>query len=310
MYEAPRAAVLIFAFKRMDSLNKILAVLSTLEARNIYFSIDSEPDTDAPNPLVLETIQGFANRTSHNVRLWTREEHLGLQGNCKRAIHDFFNLETRGIVLDDDIIPSHTFFVSLDVALEEFASNNEVYFINGWTPFFENELPEKPYFTEYFVSWGWASWSRKILKLNFEMKDARKDFLISCKPFGYRHNLGFRFFWNRRYRTVSSPKSRSWDWELLFSLWAKQGKVLSVHERICTNAGYDSLASHPNYGSARQIAAAKPMPVLGQNYWTQAKFSPSIARRNEALLWDLGFVRLKSSLIYRTRRIALKIRHN
>jgi uncharacterized protein YjiS (DUF1127 family) len=205
--------------------------------------------------------------------------------------------------LDDDIIPSHAFFASLDSALEVFEADEDVFFINGWTPLLEHEVAKKPYFTEYFISWGWASWSRKILQLNFNMVEVKRDFLKEWRPFGYLHNLGFRLFWFRRFLTVSSPDSRSWDWELLFSLWTRKGKTVSVHERLCTNIGYDSHASHPNHGNKRQIHTARNIPILGRSYWNKAEFRSSLARKNEALLWDLGIARITSSLRYRMKRV-------
>ena len=310
MYKLTRAAVLIFAYKRVDSLTQILEVLLSDKERNIYISIDSDPETSAPNAQVLQLVRDFADYSNHNVKVWTYPEHLGLQRNCKNAIHNFFSLENIGIVLDDDIIPTKAFFASLDAALEVFAENQDIYFVNGWTPFLANEIANKPYFTEYFVSWGWASWSSKILKLSFDMVEAKKDFWKSWKPFGYYHNLGFRPFWLRRYYAVSSSKSRSWDWELLFSLWTRKGKVVSVHERLCTNIGYDSHASHPNNGSKRQIATARNISVLEQNYWREATFRPRTSRRNEALMWDLGLTRIRNSMIYRISRLLSLVRQD
>ncbi len=74
-----------------------------------------------------------------------------------------FSIVDRCIVLEDDDVPSQSFFPFCKEMLDRYADDERVWMIAGFNP--EEQLEDRPYdylFTSVFSIWGWASWRRVI----------------------------------------------------------------------------------------------------------------------------------------------------
>ena len=80
----------------------------------------------------------------------------------KTAIVWFFNNEKQGIILEDDCIPSISFFMFCDELLEKYKKNKKIKVISGDNG--SGLLPMKYFegkdysYTSLPLIWGWASW--------------------------------------------------------------------------------------------------------------------------------------------------------
>ena len=73
------------------------------------------------------------------------------------------NFVDEGIILEDDCLPSQSFFWFCQEMLDHFRNDQAVGAICG---FYSNELEYKPvasyFFSRYLRVWGWAGWRRSI----------------------------------------------------------------------------------------------------------------------------------------------------
>ncbi len=84
-----------------------------------------------------------------------------------------FSLADKCIVLEDDCVPSQTFFPFCKEMLDRYEHDDRVFMIAGFNT--DEVTPDCPYdyfFTSAFSIWGWASWRRAI-----EQRDERYAFL-------------------------------------------------------------------------------------------------------------------------------------
>lgn len=270
--------------------------------RIVWISLDGP--TSAMNPdntdEVRRVAEAFKAQWDGQVKLIVREKNLGLQRNCLTSMAEFFESHEAGIVFDDDIVPTNAFFEYMDFMLEKHEGDKRVFAINGWTPFLPKERIKRAHFTRYFVSWGWATWADRFLKIDFELKSFEPNaWWKSGTTKHLRKNLGFRVFWRRRFQLITSgPENRSWDWEFLSEMWRMNGLCISPRERLVTNVGYDEVASHPNSGSFRQKAEARE-PIEMDFLDIEKEYDMKLDLKYERLMWDLGRQRALSSLRYR-----------
>ena len=295
--------ILIFAYNRVDTLEKIIGSLPLDGDRQVIVSIDG-PKLDGTTRnsfLVRALCEQFRERFPGQVQIIDRKINLGLQDHCIMAMKEFFSQFASGIVLDDDIVPNASFYKYMDYSLDRFDGNCEIKIVNGWTPLFPNETGNRPHTTKYFVSWGWGTWATFFNQVDFGLinyQSSGKWWLQGtlCRT---AKSLGFRRYWTKRFeKIVSSSANRSWDWELLFELWRLNGSALSPAERLTSNMGYDDLAYHPNSGSKRQKALARNLEH-NNLFNEEIVSSKHIEKLYERKMWDLSYQRLISMIQFR-----------
>jgi hypothetical protein len=296
--------ILIFAYNRIDTLEKIFESLPLHDGREVTISIDGQKyDGMTENGAkVRELSRNLSDKFPNQVKIIDRVSNLGLQVHCVLAMTEFFNEVESGIVLDDDIVPDRKFYEYMDFYLDRFDGNGEIKVVNGWTPLYVHETKGRCHVTKYFVSWGWGTWATVFNQIEFG--------LVNYKP-GSRwwsegtisnvsKSFGFRAFWSKRFiRIHSSVKDRSWDWEMLFELWRLNGKALSPSERMVSNLGYDEFAFHPNSGSKRQRALVRNLDSREFVYEIKVFNSKRMEKKYERKMWDLGYQRILSAMNYR-----------
>ena len=105
--------ILINTFNRIRPVKELLSVLSIIKPKRLYIASDGHRKhvkneiykVDEIRKYILDNIDWECE-----VKTLFRDENLG----CKYALHGavqwFFNQEKKGIVLEDDILPSLHFF--------------------------------------------------------------------------------------------------------------------------------------------------------------------------------------------------------
>ena len=74
-----------------------------------------------------------------------------------------FSMVDKCIVLEDDDVPSQSFFPFCKEMLDRYADDNRVWLISGFnTDEVSPDVSDDYFFTSTFSIWGWASWRRVI----------------------------------------------------------------------------------------------------------------------------------------------------
>ncbi len=87
-----------------------------------------------------------------------RDRNLGCKYAVSSAINWFFNNEEEGIILEDDTLPSKSFFKFCNFFLNYYRDEKVIYHIGGYKP---TEIKQDKYsisFTRATHIWGWATW--------------------------------------------------------------------------------------------------------------------------------------------------------
>lgn len=74
-----------------------------------------------------------------------------------------FSMVDKCIVLEDDDVPSQSFFPFCKDMLDRYEHDNRVWLVSGFnTDEVSGDVPDDYFFTSTFSIWGWASWRRVI----------------------------------------------------------------------------------------------------------------------------------------------------
>ena len=104
-----------------------------------------------------------------HIKTLFRPYNLGCKIAVSSAIDWFFENEEQGIILEDDCLPSQSFFWYCDDLLDKYKDNHQIMHIAGMT---YKETPSYKYsyhFARVGGVWGWASWRRAWERNELEM---------------------------------------------------------------------------------------------------------------------------------------------
>ncbi len=88
-----------------------------------------------------------------------------------------FSLADKCIVLEDDVVPSQSFFPFCKEMLDRYENDERITMVAGFnTDEVTTDVPYSYFFTSVFSIWGWASWRRVIDKWDGDYTFLNDDF--------------------------------------------------------------------------------------------------------------------------------------
>ena len=111
------------------------------------------------------------------VHTWFRKKNCGCDPSEYLSQKWAFSAADRCIVLEDDDVPSQSFFLFCEELLEKYKDDDRIAIISGMNTLGTHREDEADYFFSTMCSiWGWASWKRVVDRWN-----DRYEFLSDAK---------------------------------------------------------------------------------------------------------------------------------
>lgn len=170
--------VLLIFFCRADKFEKVFEQVKIARPSKLYLYQDG-PRNSADMDGILKCREIAAQIDWEcDVKTWYQENNMGCDPSEYIAQHWMFEQEEMGIVLEDDDVPSQSFFPFCKELLEKYKDDERVNMICGMNNTEVSEHIEDSYlFTTKGSIWGWASWKRVVMKWdeNYPWLDNEKD---------------------------------------------------------------------------------------------------------------------------------------
>lgn len=169
-----------------------------------------------------------------------RENNLG----CARAVYEavtwMFEKETKGVIIEDDIITTNDFYHFCEDLLEHYQGDENVMSITGFNPNGDDNKSDSYYFTDTLGCWGWATWSRAWKKMDFSIEGyPLYSITWFIKHRGWIRGL-MEFYYNRNnYRLFKNDKFTSWAGRWGNSVWKSNGFFVVPKVNLTLNIGMD-----------------------------------------------------------------------
>lgn len=123
------------------------------------------------------------------------EQNQGCDPSGFRSHQWAFSLADKVIVLEDDVVPSQSFFTFCKEMLDRYEHDERVTMIAGFnTDEVTKDVPDDYFFTSFLSIWGWASWRRVAQRWDGQyrfMQDAysMRQVEAVARQRGYRNNM-------------------------------------------------------------------------------------------------------------------------
>ncbi len=155
-------SVLIIFFNRPDRLKEVFsAVKEARPARLFLYQDGKRDDGDTGNIAACrEIVDSSRIDWACEVRRNYQEKNFGCDPSEYMAQKWAFSLTDKLIVLEDDDVPSQSFFPFCKELLDRYENDRRIWMIAGFNAEEVTPVKESYFFTSVFSIWGWASWRR------------------------------------------------------------------------------------------------------------------------------------------------------
>ena len=239
--------VLFLIFNRPEITKQVFNAIQQAKPPRLYVAGDGPRSKCTEDEENCKLARSIATNVDWDCEVKTlfRDHNLGCRLAVSQAIYWFFEQEPEGIILEDDCLPSQSFFWFCQEMLEYFRNDKAVGVICG---FYSNELEYKPsasfFFSRYLRVWGWAGWKRSN-----EGYDSNINLLIekqnTWKKDIFSHtDIFLKRYWQDMFEEVGSGKIDTWDIQLQYLLWQKKQQVIVSSKNLVQNIGW-AQGAHP-----------------------------------------------------------------
>ena len=207
-----------------------------------------------------------------DLHIFFREECVNVYDSLRGAIDWLFDNEERGIILEEDCVPTKAFFSFVDQMIEKFKEDKRVWCISG-----DNIIKQNPSGYDYMFShlhamYGWASWRDRWRMVNWDHLYIKEtiDEHIYYRLFKTKEQAKAK---EKALSNMEDMLYRTKCWDYIFGLCMDQYHALTVQpkEHLVKNIGvtgqHHTKAKVSQYNcepnpSAEEYVIAKEPPFV------------------------------------------------
>lgn len=243
--------VLLITYKRLGTTKQVFEAIRQAKPPRLYIASNIGKDEQAIQQVkkVREFLEENIDWDCKVYKLY-RDQHLSAKDSISGAIDWFFQNEKMGIILEDDCLPSQSFFWFCEGLLKKYADDMRVWHIGGSSTLSENILlnHDSYYFSNYNHIWGWAGWSNR-----WKMYDVNVSLFKEFSKNGFIENVTkdklLQKFWIDNFNSVYEKRIDTWDYQWYFTTWSNGGISIIPTVNLISNLGFGADATHTSDSS-------------------------------------------------------------
>jgi hypothetical protein len=282
------APVLFLVFNRPDTTSQVFEAIKAAKPARLYVAADGARKSKAGEARLCDETRRIATMVDWDCEVKTlfRDENLGCRLAVSGALDWFFAAEEYGVILEDDCLPSVSWFPFAHEMLEKYKYDERIMCISANHFCDDSHFSDYSYFVSYYAHcWGWASWRRAWMFYDHSMQSwptlRKTDFL---KQICNDNRLITQYWTNIFDIAYEGIKVDSWAYRWLFSCWSNKGLTIMPMKNLVVNIGVGQDATHTQSVNST-IARVKNEELL-----FPLKHPPVLSRDVEADFWESRYV--------------------
>ncbi|HLA82781.1 MAG TPA: glycosyltransferase [Thermoleophilia bacterium] len=243
-----RTPIVLFVFNRPSKASRVISALRDQTVRPkelIVFADGARVPADQPRVNAVRDLVRSIEWTG--TRLIERERNFGCAQNIIEGLTEVFSSYERAVIVEDDVLPAASFYESLCVMLDRYASSPGVFSVGGFPSVKADALPGYPFdviMSPRFSCWGWGTWADRWRGLASDLPSFRN-------PFGSPDDVPLHAGRDLRDGARAVERRPSFYWDFPLTLLCLHRGLLHALTRyyLVSNIGTDS-GTHGNVSSA------------------------------------------------------------
>ena len=236
--------ILFLIFNRQKETHRVFQEIKKIKPSSLFIAADGpRRDFNSDYHLCEATKNVIQIDWECEVHKLYRTENLGCRVAVSSAIDWFFSHVKKGIIIEDDCLPSLSFFSFCENMLNKYedsfdimsisGANHQSGIVRGNDSYFFSKIPH---------IWGWATWRRA-----WDLYD------VNMKEFPEFHNSNkiknvFKYLPAQKEQTRILKKiyngADTWDYQWAFTLYKNTGFSISPNKNLVKNIGFGNNSTH------------------------------------------------------------------
>ncbi|GHN02621.1 hemolytic protein HlpA [Cytophagales bacterium WSM2-2] len=240
--------VLLVIFNRPETTWQVFEAIRKARPSRLYIAADGPRKNVKSDFEKCEEARKIVNQVDWDCKVETlfQSENLNCGVGPASAFTWFFEHEEEGIILEDDCLPSQSFFWFCQDLLEHYRHDTRVMhiggnnFLSGW----QKDSDYSYYFSRAGNVWGWATWRRAWKKFDFELKHYSKAKQDGFFSYYFMSPVEKAYRLRKFNKTITRSKVDWWDYQWDFARYANSGLAIVPNINLVKNIGFGDLATH------------------------------------------------------------------
>ena len=312
-----KTPILFIIFNRIETTKLVFESIKKIRPEKLYLAADGPRNNNLEEIKKTNEVRNYVISNIDwecQIYKFFNDKNLGCKYGVSGAISWFFENEEKGIILEDDCLPSKSFFWFCDYLLKKYQNENQIMHIAGMT-YVEKKNNQENYsyhFCKVGGIWGWATWKRAWKKYEIEMDSypqAIKEnvfedlFIGENKLKTYYQNLFKKNYENRF----------SWDYQWTFTKIINNSINIMPSKNLVKNIGYGAYGATHTKDNDYKISKMKlnelnfplkdPKFLVIDSKFNLTNFEYSTQKKNIDIIKNLLKIVLPKSIINYLKKI-------
>ncbi|MBB4803681.1 hypothetical protein HNP37_003756 [Flavobacterium nitrogenifigens] len=312
-----KTPVLFLVFNRLDTTIQVFESIRQAKPPKLYIAADGARESVKDETDKVNQVRDYVTANIDwdcEVKTLFREKNLGCKIAVSSAIDWFFENEEMGIIVEDDCLPTLSFFWFCEKMLNEHRNDERIMMISGTNYFLDirDTINNDYFYSRHFTIWGWATWRRAWGKYDVKMQTWRKEVqpedlkFVSDRMYVVKH-------FEKMFDLIYNNTLNTWDIQWVYTCLFNYGLCLTPSINMIHNIGVDGthttgdvtdshfLKSH-DFDSVDEI---KTNPFIFPNEYYDARlhFEKSLPSYKDQKLRDV----LKKMHLFKTAKYVKNI---
>lgn len=253
-------SVLLVFFTRQDTLQQVFNRVKEARPARLFLYQDGPREGRLDDAENIRKCRDIVSDIDWDCKVHTlyQEKNYGPDESGYIADKWAFSQTDKCIILEDDVVPSLSFFAFCKELLERYEHDERVMLISAQNLEEETkEIDEDYFFSRTMFTWGWASWARVVNQWDAYhewLKDRRQ--VEQMQAYIRKHHLSQR--WLHYFAPLAAAKKVRFESSLIARQLLCQGLTIVPTRNMACNIGlgggaahYESQLSHMARGDRR-----------------------------------------------------------
>ena len=244
--------VLFMIFNRPDTTQKVFNAIRQAKPKQLFIVADGPREGKEGEKEKCERVRKIIEQVDWDCKVKTlfRDKNFGCKIAVSSAIDWFFENVEEGIILEDDCLPSQSFFWFCQELLKYYRDDMRVMHISGDNFQFGRIRGEGSYyFSKYTHVWGWATWRRawKYYDVNMKSFEVFKTESQINNIFPIKQQ---QKYWMKIFQSVYDGKIDTWDYIWAYTCFTNNGLCVLPNVNLVSNIGFSREGLHTKDGNS------------------------------------------------------------
>ncbi|WKA50211.1 hypothetical protein QWY22_15075 [Planococcus liqunii] len=256
------APVALIFFNRPHTLEKVFNEIKIARPSKLFLIQDGAREDNINDKKNIEKCLEIVEDIDWECEVYKNysEKNLGCGVRPFTGIDWVFSKVDRAIILEDDCIPSQSFFYFCSELLEKYLNDNRIFLITGMNMELETTDCRDSYFYGFSgTNWGWASWRRCWSNMDYNLDFVKDNEVLKKLSMKLERDSGKKGLkeieiFKKTNALIKEGKNISY-WDVQWQATRYLNNQLSIipAKNLITNIGVGEGATHaPTYVSKKR----------------------------------------------------------